>query len=370
MSEHNTPILWIGMDVHKTSTTIAILPGGSDQAEVLTTASTVPAIRSVFRKLSQRGVPRACYESSGAGYVLQRGLDRSGFHCDVIASGLIPRRPGDRRKNDRLDAINLARHYRAGNLTPVAVPDVDREAARQLVRSRLATQRHLVRLKHRIVRVLATHGYIFSGTKSNWTTAHRTWLRQLQRELPPVLQIVLSTHLAHLEYLEGVRAGLDADLVSLSGCDPWRVPVAALRCFRGVDTLTAMTLVTEIGDIRRFKSARGLMSYTGLVPGERASGDVCHRGPITKAGNAYLRRVLIEAAWHHRHKVGADQKLTNRRQGQNPLVLAIAHKAQNRLHRRFHKLLDKKGTYKAVTAVARELTGFIWAAMMTVAEEV
>ena len=369
MSDTNTSVLWIGMDVHKSSTTLAILPDGSDEPEVLKSASTVPAIRKIFRKLSQRGAPRACYESSGAGYVLQRGLDRSGFHCDVIASGLIPRRPGDRRKNDRLDAINLAKHYRAGNLTPVAIPDEDREAARQLVRSRLAVQRHIIRLKHRIVRVMATHGYIFSGTKSNWTIKHRAWLRQLQRELPGVLRTVLSTHLAHLEYLEEQRANLDVNLVSLSGCDPWRVPTAALRCFRGIDTLTAMTLVTEIGDIRRFRSARALMSYTGLVPGERASGDVCHRGPITKAGNAYLRRVLVEAAWHHRHKVGADQKLKNRRQGQNPLVVSIAHKAQCRLHRRFYKLSEKTGTYKAVAAVARELTGFIWAAMMTVAEE-
>jgi len=361
--------MWIGMDVHKTSTTLAILPGDSNEAEILKTTSTVPAIRKLFRKLSKRGAPRACYESSGAGYVLQRGLDRSGFHCDVVASGLIPRRPGDRRKNDRLDAINLAKHYRAGNLTSIEVPDEDREAARQLVRSRLAVQRHIICLKHRIVRVLATHGYIFSGTKCNWTIKHRAWLRTLQRDLPGLLRIVLSTHTAHLEYLEEQRANLDADLVSLSGCDPWRRPVMALRCFRGIDTLTAMTLVTEIGDIRRFRSPRALMSYTGLVPGERSSGDHCHRGPITKAGNAYIRRVLVEAAWHYRHRTGADQKLKNRRQGQAPMVVAIAHKAQNRLHRRFHRLVDRRGQYKAVAAIARELAGFIWAAMMAVAEE-
>ena len=143
----------------------------------------------------------------------------------------------------------------------------------------------------------------------------------------------------------------------------------ALRCFRGIETLTAMTLVTEIGDVRRFGSARALMTYTGLVPGERSSGDHCHRGPITKAGNAYIRRVLVEAAWHYRHGTGAEQKLKNRRLGLDPMVIAIAHKAQSRLRRRFHRLIDKKGTYKAVTAVARELAGFVWAAMMTVAEE-
>lgn len=369
MSDTSTSILWIGMDVHKASTTLAILADDSNEPEVLKTVSTVPAIRKIFRKLSHRGAPRACYESSGAGYVLQRGLDRSGFHCDVIASGLIPRRPGDRRKNDSLDAINLAKHYRAGNLPSIEIPDEDREAARQLVRTRLSVQRHTTRLKHRIVRVMATHGYIFSGTKCNWTVKHRAWLRELQRELVGVLQVVLSTHLAHLEYLEEQRANLDANLISLSGCDPWRVPVAALRCFRGIDTLTAMTLVTEIGDIRRFRSPRALMSYTGLVPGERASGERCHRGPITKTGNAFIRRVLIEAAWHHRHRSGADQKLKNRRQGQDPLVVAIANKAQGRLSRRFYKLSEKKGVYKAVAAVARELTGFIWAAMMVVAEE-
>ena len=369
MSNPNTPVLWIGMDVHKSSTTLAILPDGSDEPEVLKTESSVPVIRSLFRKLSKRGCPRACYEASGAGYVLQRGLDRSGFHCDVIAPGLIPKCPGDRRKNDRLDAINLARHYRSGNLTSVEIPDEDREAARQLVRSRLSVQRNITRLKHRTVRVMATHGYTFSGTKTNWTVKHRAWLRRLQSELVGVLQVVLSTHLAHLEYLEEQRANLDANLVSLSGCDPWRAPVAALRCFRGIDTLTAMTLVTEIGDVRRFHSARALMSYTGLVPSEHASGEVCHRGRITKTGNMFIRRVLIEAAWHHRHRSGADLKLKNRRQGQNPLVVAIAHKAQSRLSRRFYKLSEKKGVYKAVAAVARELSGFVWAAMMAVAEE-
>lgn len=369
MSEHSTSVLWIGMDVHKSSTTLAILPDDSNEAEVLKTASTVPEIRKLFRRLSRRGAPRACYESSGAGYVLQRGLDRAGFHCDVIASGLIPRCPGDRRKNDRLDAINLAKHYRAGNLTSIEIPDEDREAARQLVRSRLAVQRHLTRLKHRIVRVLATHGYTFSGTKTNWTLRHRAWLKQLRRDLPGVLRIVLTTHLAHLDYLEEQRANLDTELTSLSGCDPWRRPAMALRCFRGIDTLTAMTLVTEIGDIRRFRSARALMAYTGLVPGERSSGDQCHRGPITKTGNAFLRRVLVEAAWHYRHGGGVDQKLKNRRLGQDPMIIAIANKAQGRLRRRFYHLINRKGTYKAVTAVARELTGFVWAAMMITAQE-
>jgi len=357
------------MDVHQNSITAAVLEGDSHDPDLFRLPGEVEAVRRLFRRLGRRGAIRSCYESSGAGYVLQRVLDRSGFHCEVIASGLIPRQPCQRRKTDPLDAIRLVKHYRAGNLTPIAVPDEAQEAVRQLVRSRLAVQRHVTRLKHRIVRVLATHGYRFTGTKSNWTLKHRAWLQKLHTDLSGPLQTVLAIHLGHLEYLESERNGLDLEIDRLSKTPPWRAGAAALRCFRGVQTLTAMTLLTEIGDITRFRSPRGLMAYTGLIPGERSSGDRHQTGPITKTGNVFVRRVLVEAAWHNRHKAGADQKLRNRRLGQNPKVVAIAIKAQHRLTRRFWKLHERKGTYKAVTAVARELSGFIWAAMWAVSQE-
>jgi len=245
----------------------------------------------------------------------------------------------------------------------VVVPDEEHEAVRQLVRTRLNVQRHITRVKHRVVKVLAAQGYRFTGTKSYWTLKHRAWLERMRHELEGPQRMVLAIHLEHLEYLETEQRSLDMEIERISHLKPWRASVEALRCFRGIKTLTAMTIVTEIGDIRRFRSPRSLMCYTGLVPSERSSGDVERRGPITKAGNAHLRRVLIEAAWHYRHRAKADQRLSRRRLGQKPEVVAIAVKAQHRLSKRFWHLREKKHHNKAVTAVARELCGFIWAAM-------
>jgi transposase len=316
--------------------------------------------------LSRHGTPRSCYEASGAGYVLQRCLEHDGFHCEVIAPSLVPKKPGDRRKTDRLDAIHLAHHYRAGNLVPVTVPSQEQEELRQLVRSRLAVQSHVVRLKHRIVRVLATHGYRHTGTKSNWTKKHRAWLRTLHRELEGPLQTVLSFHLEHLEYLEGQKNALEAEIDRYARRGPYRKQVEALCCFRGIKTLTAMTVLTELGDIRRFSRAEGLMSFAGLVPSERSSGNVRRRGSITKTGSTELRRVLVEAAWHYRARAGADLTLNRRRMGQTPQVVAIAIKAQHRLHRKFWKIASRKHSCTAVTATARELCGFIWSALWAV----
>jgi transposase len=369
MREYSTDPIWVGLDVHQSRVTAAVLHGDSEKAQVVNLPGEVNAVRKLMRRLSKDGAPRSCYEASGAGYVLQRALDRDGFHCEVIAPSLIPRKPGDRRKTDRLDAIRLVELYRGGYLSSVRVPDEDHEAVRQLVRTRLNVQRHITRVKHRVVKILSAQGHRFTGTKSNWTLRHRAWLEQMRRELEGPQQLVLSIHLEHLEYLETEQRSLDTEIERISRMEPWRASVEALKCFRGIKTLTAMTIVTEVGDIRRFRSPRGLMSYTGLVPSERSSGDVERRGPITKAGNAHLRRVLVEAAWHYHHRAKADQHLIRRRYGQKPEVVAIAVKAQHRLSKRFWRLKERKHHNKAVTAVARELCGFIWAAMNAVAQE-
>ncbi len=369
MREYSTDTIWVGLDVHQSSVTAAVLHEGSEKPQVVHLPGEVNAVRKLMRHLSKEGAPRSCYEASGAGYVLKRALDRDGFDCEVIAPSLIPRKPGDRRKTDRLDAIKLAELFRGGYLTPVAVPDEDQEAVRQLVRTRHAVQQNVTRVKHRIVKILAAQGHRFTGTKSNWTLKHRAWLERMRRELEGPQQTVLSIHLEHLEYLETEQRSLDAEIGRISRMAPWRASVAALRCFRGIETLTAMTVALEIGDIRRFRSPRGLMGYTGLVPSERSSGDVERRGPITKSGNAHLRRVLIEAAWHYRHRARADQRLERRRLGQKPEVVAIAVKAQHRLSKRFWHLAARKHPNTAVTAVARELSGFIWAALNAVAQE-
>lgn len=369
MSQYNTDTVWVGMDVHQDSITAAILFGNDPEPRVERLPGDLNAVRRMFRRLSKHGTPRSCYEASGTGYVLQRCLEHDGFHCEVIAPSLVPRKPGDRRKTDRLDALHLAHHYRAGNLVPVTVPSREQEEIRQLVRSRLAVQSHVVRLKHRIVRVLATHGHRFTGGKSNWTQKHRVWLRKLHRELEGPLQTVLAHHLEHLEYLEAQKHSLEAEIDRYARSDPFRNQVQALCCFRGIKTLTAMTILTELGDIRRFARPTGLMAFAGLVPSERSSGNVRRRGSITKSGSQELRRVLVEAAWHYRKRAAADLILQRRRMGQNPQVVSIAIKAQHRLKKTFWKIAVRKHSCTAVTATARELCGFVWSALMVVAQE-
>lgn len=366
MSQHTTDTIWVGMDVHQASITAAILHGDDVEPQVVRLPGDLNAARRLFRRLAEKGVPRACYEASGAGYVLQRALCDDGFHCEVIAPSLIPSRPGDHRKTDRLDAVHLARQFRSGHLTAVAVPDVNQEAVRHLVRAHLFNRRQITRAKHRIAGILRTGGYHFTETKSGWTKQHRAWLAKLRHELTGPMQTVVTSELQHLEYLEASLSSLEAAISEISVQPPWRVPVEALCCFRGIKTLTAMTIISEIGDIKRFGSPRQLMGYVGLVPSERSSGERSHRGPITKAGNRYLRRVLIESSWHYSKRACSTLKLQRRRAGQDPAVIGIALKAQHRLERRYQHLSRTKHTNKATTAVARELCGFLWAMLWEV----
>jgi len=354
-------ITFVGLDVHADSITAAIVHGQSQEVEVIELSSDLMKVRRLFRRLSDKAPVRACYEASGAGFVLQRVLSRDGFHCDVIAPSLIPRRPGDRRKTDRLDAIMLARLYRSGHLTPVHVPTEDHEALRRLLRLRTTYHAYRTATMHRISGVLRNHGHVFKEGKSTWTKKHRQWLASLRQSLDGPLQTALAIELEHLEYLEAQQHAMDAELERFALSDQFRLQTEALCCLRGVKTLTALTLLCEVDDVRRFASPRALMAYFGLVPSERSSGDKEYRGPITKAGNIHVRRLLVEAAWNNRHRAAADLIMNRRRQGQPPAVVAIAIKAQHRLSKKFWHLDQRKHRHIAVTAVARELCGFIWA---------
>lgn len=356
----------VGLDVHAESITAAILQDETQEAEVLTLSSDLMKIRRLFRQLAEKGTVRACYEASGAGFVLQRTLTRDGFHCDVIAPSLIPRKPGDRRKTDRLDAINLARLYRSGHLTPVHIPTEGHEALRRLLRLRTTYHAYCTATKHRLSGMLRNHGHVFREGKSTWTKKHRRWLSDLRQTLEGPLQTALGIELEHFEYLETQTRVLDTELEQFARLDPYRQRAEALCCLRGVKTLTALTLLLEIDDVRRFPSPRGLMAYFGLVPSEHSSGDRERRGSITKAGNSHARRLLVEAAWNNRHRAGADLILNRRRQGQPPEIVAIALKAQHRLYKKFYRLDHRKHRHVAITAVARELCGFIWAILNVV----
>jgi transposase len=310
--------IWVGLDVHLESITAAVLEGDRNEAEIVKMSGDLMKVRRLFRRLSAKGTVRGCYEASGAGYVLHRVLKRDGFHCDIIAPSLIPRKTGDRRKTDRLDAVMLAKLYRSGHLTSVHVPAESHEALRRLIRFRYSYQEQCKSAKRRICGMLLAHGLVYREGKSYWTKKHKQWLGKLRRDLEGPIQTTLSMELEHLEYLEMQRNALDVDIERYAQQPPFRLYVEVLCCLRGIKTLTAMTLLSEVDDINRFRSPRSLMAYFGLVPSERSSGDRERRGPITKAGNTHARRVLIEAAWNNRHNAGADLILIAEDRGSTP----------------------------------------------------
>ena len=295
---------------------------------------------------------------------LQRALTTRGTPCEVIAPALIPRRAGDRIKTDRRDAGQLAVLYRAGALTPIHIPTEEEEAARDLLRCREDIKADLLRARHRLAKFLLRHGRRFTGTKKAWSKRHDTWLRGQTWPLPALEH----THCACLRAVDEALARLhsvEEDLRTLLGLEPLRPRVERLRCFRGMDDLTALTIAAEVGDPRRFASAPRAMAFVGLVPSEHSSGMKRARGTITKAGNAHLRRVLVEAAWHYRHRPFVGAALRRRQQGAPAPIVAQAWTAQQRLYRRYHRLAARgKPKQQVITAVARELTGFVWAALV------
>jgi transposase len=321
----------------------------------------LPKLRKFFEKLLAGGPVRACYEAGGCGYVLQRALTSWGVPCEVIAPSLIPKKPGDRRKTDERDARSLATLYRSGLLTPVHVPTQDEERVRGLTRARETFTRDIHVSKQHVLKFLQLRGHVFDGGKKAWTNVFRAWLLNLIPTLHPLDQAVLRSYLSILEQKELLRTGLDQKIQAVSMEEPYAQPVARLRCLRGIDTLTAVSLVAEIGDIRRFETPRRLMGYLGLTVSEHSSGDTERRGGITKAGNTRCRRLLVEAAWNYRHAARHSEKIRKRREGQPPDALASAVRAEERLHQRFVRLLERMPSQKAVTAVARELAGFVWA---------
>lgn len=355
----------VGLDAHKVSTNVAVLVAGADRPIEWQASTERTAIRKMVKKvlaLSPGAGVRFCYEAGPCGYALQRWIREVDVECIVVAPSLIPRKSGERIKTDRRDARKLAELLRAGLLTEVHPPTEADEAIRDLCRAREDAHEDLVRSRHRLTKLLLRRGRTWVGGKKAWSQGHRLWLRSLRFE-HAADQVVLEDYLLAIEHVEERLRALDVEMEKSSQQEPYAQVVGALRCFRGIDTLTAMTLVAELHDFMRFESARGLMAFLGLVPSEYSSGGKKQRGAITKAGNGHARRLLIEAAWHYRHRPGV-HSLRARRQGQPPHVIALADKAMIRLHRRFAHMLERgKARPKVVVAIARELTGFIWAAM-------
>jgi len=359
----NEVTTYVGIDAHKKDLFVAMLIGTATTPVTWQLANETAAVRRMVRKLERDapGPVQVFYEAGPCGYALQRQMRTARVACDVIAPALMPRKPGERVKTNRRDARKLAELGRAGLLTVVQPPTPADEAVRDLARARDDAREDLQRCRHRLGKLLLRRGLHYPG--KNWTQAHRRWVDSLMWTHAAERAVVDDYQLA-IDHTEARLRELDARLAELAEQAPYREPVGWLRCFRGLDTLTAMLILAELHDFRRFGSARALMAFLGLVPGEDSSGEKHRRGRITKMGNALVRRILVEASWHYQHRPGVGRGLKARRTGQPPRVIAIADKAQQRLCRRFRRMLSEhKPAPKVAVAVARELAGFIWAAL-------
>jgi len=357
-----TPIRYVGLDVHKDTIAIALAEAGQrgEVREHGKIANTPAALKLLAARLARNGHElRFCYEAGPCGYGIQRQLSAAGHGCVVVAPSLIPRKPGDRIKTDRRDAINLAKLHRGGELTAVWVPDQAHEAIRDLVRARLAAVRTLRQARQRLSGFPLRHGHHYN--RPAWTLMHRRWLAGLSFD-QAVHHIVLEDCIGAVEAATARRDRLEAYIEAM--LPDWSLApvVRALQALRGVALVAAATLVAELGDMTRFANPRQLMAYLGLVPSEHSSGNTRRQGGITKAGNGAARRVLIEAAWSYRFPARISREQLLRQESLAKPIRDIAWKAQERLCRRYRKLAREGKLPTVVTpAVARELVGFVWA---------
>lgn len=353
---------FLGLDVHADTIAVAIAERGK-QGEVRslgTIPNSAEAVAKLIRKVGAEGL-HACYEAGPTGYVTYWQLEKLGVSCIVAAPTLIPVKAGDRVKTDRRDALKLARLHRSGELTPVWVPDAAHEALRDLVRAREAAKRDELRARHRLSKFLLRHG--LRTDKVKWGTAFWIWVKSLKLG-QGALDATLLDYMTEVEHAEARIERLEKSIdVALADAPAQMQPVVeALQSLRGVAKLTAVSVVAELGELSRFASARQLMGYSGLVPSEYSSGRSTCRGSITKTGNAHLRRVVVEAAWHYRHRPNIGGKLKARQKNAPEQVKAIALKAQHRLCTRYRRLNERgKPAQQTATAIARELLGFVWA---------
>ncbi|HEV8244439.1 MAG TPA: IS110 family transposase [Polyangiaceae bacterium] len=354
---------FVGLDVHKETIAVAVAEAEGQVEELGTIENTPEAVGRLVKKLRAKGVElRVCYEAGPTGYVLYWQLTQLGVKCDVIAPSLVPVKAGDRVKTDRRDAMKLARLHRAGELTAVWVPTPEHEALRDLVRLREAAKKDQRRARNRLQKFLLRRGCRRPGKMREWSQEHRKWVASLTFEHAAQTAVLtdLLTETDHVaRRLESLEKQLDAAVVVAPAT--MRAVIDALQAMRGISKLSATTLVAEVGTFSRFEHPRELMGYSGAVPSEHSTGDSKRRGKITKTGNAHLRHVIGEAAWHYRHRPRIIGQLRKRQQGLSTETIDIAWKAQQRLHHRYLRLARRgKCKQKAITAIAREMLGFIW----------
>jgi transposase len=356
-------VYYVGMDVHKETVQISIFRDFDREPEFeIQLENNEKKILELLEKYQNKGVVRACYEAGCMGFTLKRFLEASHLECHVIAPGKIPRKPGDRIKTDRRDARNLAKLLRTKEAVIIHVPTVDDEATRDYIRARDDAKLELKRIKQQILKFFLRLGYTYDGIRY-WTARHRKWMKEITFA-HPVHKETFESYYIRLGELEEHLFHMEGRIVELSQSERYKEKVDKLRCFKGVDYLIALAITCEIGDFRRFRDAGSFMAYLGLVPREHSSGEKRWQGGITKTGNTHLRRLLIEASWHYRYQQAPSRRLSLRRTGQKTEVIAYADKALRRLQKKFIKMVFRGKSKKvAVTAVAREFSGFIWGMM-------
>lgn len=356
-------VRFLGLDVHAETIAVAVAEPDGEVRSLGVIANRGESVRKLVKKLGPAEQLRACYEAGPTGFVLYWQLSQLGVECAVVAPTLVPVKAGDRVKTDRRDAIKLARCHRAGDLTAVWVPDASAEALRDLVRAREAAKQDHLRARHRLSKFLLRTGQRPAAGVKAWTQAYLAWVRQLRYQ-QAAQEWTRLDHLHEVEHMgervkrleEAIREAVKLAPTGL------REVVRGLQALRGIAEISAVTIAAELGQVSRFESARQLMGYSGAVPSEASSGRRQQRGGITKTGNAHLRRVIIEAAWSYRRKPAVGPALRKRQEGVPDQIKQIAWKAQMRLHHRYARLaVAGKDQRKIVTAVGRELLGFIWA---------
>jgi transposase len=356
-------IRYIGLDVHAETIAVAVAEANGEVRSLGVIPNRPEPVRRLIKKLGPAQSLRVCYEAGPCGYVLYWQLTELGVHCDVVAPTLVPVKAGDRVKTDRRDAQKLARSYRSGDLTAVWVPDAAHEALRDLVRAREAAKKDQLRARHRLQKFLLRHGLQPPEGIRSWTVKHLDWVKTLHLE-QLALDATLLDYITEVDHARARVERLERAIDQAIEVAPAaiRAVIDALQSLRGVARLSAATIVAEVGQLSRFARPRQLMGYTGAVPSEHSSGERVRRGAITKTGNAHLRRILVEAAWAYRHRPNVGSELRRRQEGISEEVKAIAWKAQHRLHHRYVRLTARgKPKQHIVTAIARELAGFIWA---------
>ena len=355
---------YIGLDIHKATIAVSIAEAGRHEPEFRGEIPNEPkAVDKLIRQLSERfgGQPLLfSYEAGPCGYGLYHQVQASGQDCEVVAPSLIPRKAGDRVKTDRRDAQMLARLSRSGELTPVWVPTPEQEAIRDLTRAREDMKAIELKARQRLSAFLLRHGKVYRG-KSKWIPVHFRWLETVRFDTP-VQQIVLEEYVDAVKGAQRRVAGLEQQMEAVLPSWSLAPVVEALMAMRGIGLITAMTVLAELGDISRFDSPRQLMAYLGLVPSEHSSGGSRRQGSITKTGNGHVRRVLVEAAWSYRFPARKTRIIQQRAERTSSTVQAMAWEAQKRLCGRYRRLAAT-GKLKplVITAVARELAGFLWA---------